>query len=58
MDELRYFTKDTLYDSLEVISAKPTEDGLKGYWYGRGRGTSYESSWWALLSNPRVKVRT
>eukprot|EP00899_Mesostigma_viride_P015356 jgi/Mesvir1/23821/Mv10629-RA.3 len=55
-DELMYFTKDSLYDSESSISAVPTPDGLKGYWLGRGKGNVYESSWWAMLANPRVRM--
>ena len=56
-DDLRYYVKDSLYDTVgEGITDKPSEDGFEGYWYGRGTGTDYESSWWALLANPRVKM--
>eukprot|EP00898_Chlorokybus_atmophyticus_P004106 jgi/Chlat1/4697/Chrsp3S05645 len=58
-DDLKYFTKDSLYDTVgnkNGISGTPSETGLKGYWDGRGVGTAYENSWWALLSNPRVKM--
>eukprot|EP00898_Chlorokybus_atmophyticus_P002044 jgi/Chlat1/2840/Chrsp194S02997 len=55
-DELMYFTKDSLYDSAAGISATPTQEGLAGYWYGRGKGNTYESSWWAMLANPRVRM--
>eukprot|EP00899_Mesostigma_viride_P021469 jgi/Mesvir1/29323/Mv01578-RA.1 len=55
-DELMYFTKDSLYDSTQGISAVPSEEGLKGYWFGREKGNIYESSWWAMLANPRVRM--
>ena len=56
-DDLRYYVKDSLYDTVgEGITDKPSVDGFEGYWYGRGTGTEYEGSWWALLANPRVKM--
>eukprot|EP00898_Chlorokybus_atmophyticus_P001208 jgi/Chlat1/2088/Chrsp17S02687 len=57
-DELMYFTKDSLYDTAEggQISATPDAEGLKGYWFGRQKGNTYESSWWAMLANPRVRM--
>eukprot|EP00898_Chlorokybus_atmophyticus_P002448 jgi/Chlat1/3203/Chrsp22S03490 len=53
-DELLYFTKDSLYDSQHGIDAVPT--GLSGAWEGRTQGNAYESSWWAMLSNARVRM--
>eukprot|EP00899_Mesostigma_viride_P012198 jgi/Mesvir1/2097/Mv16629-RA.1 len=58
-DNLKYFTKDSLYDTVgnpNTVSATPSANGLAGFWSGRKEGTSYEASWWALLSNPRVKM--
>eukprot|EP00898_Chlorokybus_atmophyticus_P002971 jgi/Chlat1/3675/Chrsp24S03849 len=56
-DELMYFTKDSLYDVSEGgITNNPDPQGLKGYWYGRTKGNTYESSWWAMLANPRVRM--
>eukprot|EP00899_Mesostigma_viride_P029488 jgi/Mesvir1/9724/Mv12193-RA.2 len=57
-DELLYFTKDSLYATGEgvPVDAVPIADGLAGYWSGREKGNVYESSWWAMLANPRVRM--